>query len=195
MDDRLARVLAHPLRKHVLFEYQGEPACPSDVARRIDRPLNLVSYHTGVLARHGCIELVRTERHRGALTRYYRSVFAQFIDDEGWSRLSVNRRRHLALDTLAQVAGEARQAALSGGFDAPHSHLSRLPVELDARGVAAVSELLRGTFDDIMAIAERSRLRSADRRPYMVVMLRFASALPSGGRASGRAVRASSPHE
>jgi hypothetical protein len=179
MSDRLARVLAHPLRDRVLFEYQGEPACPSEVAQRIGRPLNLVSYHTGVLARHGCLELVRTERRRGAQAHYYRATVAQFIDDAGWSSLGVTRRRNLALNTLARVADEARRGALAGAFEVPHAHLSRSPVELDEEGMLAVGRLLRKTFDEIAQITEASHARCGDRRTHMVVMLAFAAGPPA----------------
>lgn len=175
MSDGLARVLAHPLRDRVLFEYQAEPACPSEVARRLERPLNLVSYHTGVLARHGCLELVRTELRRGGEARYYRATVDQFIDDASWPTLSVVRRRSLALNTLGRATNEARRSALAGAFDAPRSHLSRTPVELDEAGVEAVSEVLRRTFDELSLIAGESHARSGAGRPQMVVMLAFSA--------------------
>jgi hypothetical protein len=183
MSERIARVLAHQLRNHVLFEYQGEPASPSEVARRIGQPVNLVSYHTGVLLRHGCIELVRTGRRRGAQVSYYRATVSQFIEDASWVSLSVTRRRHLALNTLAQAADEAHQSALAGAFDAPPAHLSRTPLELDDEGVQAVSRLLRRTFDQITSIEESARQRSDDRRPHMLVMLAFAASRPRVARA------------
>src|SRR3954453_3614820 len=102
MSDRLARVLAHPLRDRVLFEYQGAPAAPSEVAGRLGRPLNLVSYHTGVLVRLGCLELVRTERRRGGLTRVYRSTVGQILDPGAWIALPLPLRRALVLRTLGQ---------------------------------------------------------------------------------------------
>jgi hypothetical protein len=173
MSDRLARVLAHPLRDRVLLEYQGEPACASEVAARLDRPVNLVSYHTRVLVRHGCLELVRTERRRGADARYFRATVAQYIDNPGWRGLDVTRRRSFALNTLGRVADEARRGALAGAFEAPQAHLSRSPVELDDEGMLAVSGLLRRTFDEITRIAEASHARSGDRRPQIVVMLAF----------------------
>src|SRR3954471_12700053 len=104
MPGRVAPLLAHPLRDRVLYEYQHEPTLPSEVARRIGRPLNLVSYHTRVLLRHGCLELVRVERRRGAPTHFYRAVVDQFLEDEEWVSLSVTRRRNLALSTLARAA-------------------------------------------------------------------------------------------
>lgn len=173
MSDRLAQVLAHPLRDRILFEYQGTPACASEVAHRVGRPLNVVSYHTRVLVRHGCLELVRTERRRGALARYYRATVTQLIEDEAWADLTVARRRHLALDTLARVATEARHVALAGGFDGAGWHLSRSPVELDEQGVIAASRLLRRTLDEVTDIAAHARRRGGRRGEYVVEILGF----------------------
>jgi DNA-binding transcriptional ArsR family regulator len=75
----MGRLLAHPLRDRLLFEYQGDPTSPSKVARRLGESVSLVSYHTDVLARNGCLELVRTERRRGAIEHFYRAIVAQDI--------------------------------------------------------------------------------------------------------------------
>jgi DNA-binding transcriptional ArsR family regulator len=173
MADLVSDVLAHPLRDRILFEYQAGPTCPSAVARRLDRPLNLVSYHTRVLESAGCVELVRTERHRGGLRHYYRATVKQYIEDAEWRQLAPGRRRALTLGTLGRIADEARACALAGAYDAPGSHLSRVPVELDPQGVRDVAELLRRTFDDLARIAARSRSRAGRRRAHTVSISAF----------------------
>jgi hypothetical protein len=139
----------------------------------LDEPLNLVSYHTRVLARHGFIELVRTERHRGALAHFYRSVAATVLEDEDWAALPDAVRRSLTLGTLLQAMEDARQAARQGGFDASTMHMSHSPLELDATGVAAIAECLRDALDEIARIAAAARERAAARLPYEVVLLSF----------------------
>src|SRR3954463_12997504 len=112
MSDRLAQVLAHPLRDRVLFEYQGKPTSPARVARRLGRPVNLISYHTGVLLEHGCLALVRTERRRGALQHFYRSNIDQIVADDDWEAVPASLRRALVLATLRALDQEAREAVL-----------------------------------------------------------------------------------
>lgn len=177
MTDRLARVLAHPLRDRVLFEYRDGPRCPSEVARRLGRPLNLVSYHTAVLARHGCLELVRTERRRGALTRFYRCTVDQAIGDGDWVHVPVALRRTLALETLGRLEAEARAAGLAGGFDGTAAHLTRTVLALDPAGVRAAREVLWRAIEELEAIAARSRAGDAPDR-YEVAILAF----PTGAR-------------
>jgi DNA-binding transcriptional ArsR family regulator len=173
MVDRVLDVLAHPLRDRILFEYQQGPTCPSAVARRVGRPLNLVSYHTRVLDSAGCLELVRTERRRGGLVHYYRATVTQFIEDREWQQLTPAHRRALTSSTLKRLADEARASALAGAYDVPSSHLTRSPVELDPEGVRDLSELLRRTFDELQQIAESSRARAGRRRSHTVAMLAF----------------------
>jgi len=156
MSDRLAQVLAHPLRDRVLFEYQGEPTSPARVARRLDRPVNLISYHTGVLVEHGCLALVRTERHRGALEHFYRSTIGQIVTDDDWEAAPAPLRRALVLATLRTLDDEAREAALTGGFDAQGAALARRVIEVDDAGSRAVSDVLRRADEEIARIAEAS---------------------------------------
>ncbi len=175
MSDRLAQVLAHPLRDRVLFEYQGEPTTPGHVARRLGRPVNLVSYHTRVLAEHGCLVLVRTERRRGAVEHFYRSAVAQRIADDEWEGVPAPLRRSLVLGTLRALGEEAREAALEGGFDARHAQLMRVVLELDDEGFAAASRVLRDAFFELDRIAAERRGRPG-RRPVEVGLLAFAQA-------------------
>jgi hypothetical protein len=156
MSDRLAQVLAHPLRDRVLFEYQGEPTSPARVARRLDRPVNLISYHTGVLVEHGCLTLVRTERRRGALEHFYRSTIGQVVSDDDWVAAPTPLRRALALATLRALDAEAREAVLTGGFDAQAAAHARRMIEVDDAGARAVSDVLRRANDEIERIAGAS---------------------------------------
>jgi predicted transcriptional regulator len=47
-------------------------ASPKLIAARLDLDLRNVAYHVRVLKRLGCIELVETEKRRGALEHIYR---------------------------------------------------------------------------------------------------------------------------
>jgi hypothetical protein len=175
MADRLARMHAHPLRDRVLFEYQADPMSPSEVARRLGRPVNLISYHTAVLVRHGCIELVRTEQRRGATTHFYRSTVAQTIDDEAWDGLPEALRRELVLGTLRVVAAEAHDAALAGRFDAPYAQLTRSQLALDVEGMREARDVLHAAFEALARIERESDARAGEAAVYEVAMIAFGS--------------------
>ena len=175
VSDLLARMLANPLRARVLAEYQAETTSPSKVAKRLDESLNLVSYHTDVLVRHRCLELVRTARRRGATEHFYRCTVRPIIEDDEWARLPLSARHALTLSYLGIAAYEARQAGLSGGFDGAQAHLSRTLLQVDEAGLVAVSQLLRRTLLELADIEGGCRTRGASGlQPYELVMLSFA---------------------
>jgi hypothetical protein len=174
MSDALGRMLRHPLRQRLLFEYSRELTHPADVARRLGRPLNVVAYHTSALARGGLLELVRTETRRGGCARYYRSTCDRIIETEGWVALSPGLRRALVRGFLDALEDDTAAAVATGAFDADHAHISRWPVQLDAVAIAEVDALLRAALDDLAAIQARADRRSGERpHVYHVSMLGF----------------------
>jgi hypothetical protein len=173
MSDKLAQVLAHPLRNRVLFEYQGEPTSPARVATRLGRPVNLVSYHTRMLVEHGCVALVRTDSRRGALEHFYCSTLPPWITDREWDRIPASLRRALVRGTLHRLDEEAREAALRGGFDGRHAVLVRGLLELDDESLAAVGDVLQRAYHEVERIAEQSRGRTG-RHLTEVALLSFA---------------------
>lgn len=172
MPEQIGNALVHPLRRRLLLEYAHGPDCPSQVAGRLGAALNVVAYHTNVLLRHGHVELVRSERRGGSLTRFYRSTASPVVTASDWERLPASLRSALALSAVERAAERARRAVLDGGFDHVGAHLSRVPLELDAEGMLAVERCLDGADRAIARIAARSR-RRAGARPYEVVLLAF----------------------
>jgi hypothetical protein len=174
MPDVLGRLLVHPLRRRLLLEYAGGPDSPSRVAKRLDKPVNVVAYHTGMLLRHGYIELVRTERHRGALSHWYRATAAPVIDGAQWEALPIPLRRALALGAVEQISEASRRAAAEGGFDHREAHVSRVRLALDQQGLIDVASLLETVDAAVARITAAARERTLDgRAPHEVVVLGF----------------------
>jgi hypothetical protein len=158
-DARIARLLAHPFRHRLLDEYAGQVTSPSKVAAALGEPVNVVSYHTGVLLRAGCLELVRTERRRGATEHFYRTVERGEIDDDEWARLPVSTRRMVARRILDVVVRDASDAIPRGGMDLTTTHISRTPLALDDRGRTDLAAVLRSTLEAAQRIDAESRRR------------------------------------
>jgi hypothetical protein len=186
-DDQLVQVLAHPLRDRVLFEYQGEPTSPARVARRLGRPVNLISYHTRMLVRHGCLTLVRTERRRGALEHFYRSTVPTWVTDDEWAGAPEPLRRALVRGTLRRLEEEAREAAVSGGFDGRDAVVVRSLFRLDDEGIAAVSDVLQHAYHEVERIAEA---RGGRGRVIELALLSFALADQDQRRQTGSSASA-----
>ena len=174
---RLARALAHPLRHRLFFEYHREITSPSRAARRLDAPLNVVSYHTHVLRRERCIEQVDSRRVRGAVERFYQATVEPVLSDEAWAALPPRLRRGMTHGALSMMWREVRRSAMTGGFDASCVHLSRTPLDLDEQGAQELNGLLCDLLDAAIRIQSESQARAAGAAsPVELVLLHFGRA-------------------
>jgi hypothetical protein len=167
-------MLKHPLRQRLLFEYARAVVSPSKVAAAVRQPVNLVSHHTNVLRRAGCLELVRVERRRGATEHYYRAATPRHFGDDAWKVLPIPLRRSLVRSTIDASWREAGDALMRGGMDAGDAHVSRSFLTLDAEARARLSDVLRAAFEQAKEIEAASLARGADDAvPYELVIMSF----------------------
>jgi DNA-binding transcriptional ArsR family regulator len=172
--ETLARLVRHPLRSHALFKYAEAVTSPSSIASALDAPLNVVSYHTNVLLRAGAIELVRTERRRGAREHFYRAVLPREISDAEWNALPVKLRRVLVRAVIDGAVRESGDALMDGGMDDPSTHLSRSYLLLDEQGRSELASLLCETYARASAIDRASRARTrTPTAPYELIIMSF----------------------
>jgi DNA-binding transcriptional ArsR family regulator len=159
VDQKLVRAIGHPLRLRLLTIFNERVASPSDLAAELGEPIGNVSYHTRILARLGCVELVRTKQVRGAVEHYYRAVVRPVFSDDGWAELPPSIRKSLAGAVLTEIADDMTAAAAQGGFDRDEVHLSRTPLTLDTRGWQDLNELPQGIYDRALEIQAESASR------------------------------------
>jgi DNA-binding transcriptional ArsR family regulator len=169
----IARLVGHPLRQRLLYAYAESVTSPSAFAEASGERLNVVSYHTQVLLRAGCIELVRTERRRGAVQHYYRALLGSVIDDGGWVRLPTRLRRALVRGAMDTSWREAADALPLGGMDDATAHVSRSVFALDDQGRADLAALLLATWTKAGEIEAASRRRGTDTEPRELVIFSF----------------------
>jgi predicted transcriptional regulator len=72
IDQQLAKALSSDLRAQALTLISKGIASPKLIAAELGLDLRNVAYHVRVLKRLGCIELVETEKRRGAVEHIYR---------------------------------------------------------------------------------------------------------------------------
>jgi DNA-binding transcriptional ArsR family regulator len=72
IDQQLAKALSSELRAQALALISEGIASPKLIAAKLGLDLRNVAYHVRVLRRLGCIELVETEKRRGAVEHIYR---------------------------------------------------------------------------------------------------------------------------
>lgn len=159
VDQRLVRAIGHPLRLRLLTIFNERVASPSDLAAELGEPIGNVSYHTRILARLGCVELVKTKQVRGAVEHYYRAVVRPVFSDDDWAELPLSIRKSLAGAVLTEIADDMGASANAGGFDRDDVHLSRTVVALDKQGWQDLNEALQEAADRALEIQAESAAR------------------------------------
>lgn len=158
-DSRIHKALAHPLRLEILAAL-GEPGAvlaPSELARRIDLPVQKLNYHFTVLAEAKMIELAGTEPVRGAVKHFYRasrnaptaSSLTLPVPQQGPAKSAV------AAKSLSAYFEAATEAVVAGAFERHDgARFSWGKIELDAEGMAEMSGLLAGLLDRLTKLEE-----------------------------------------
>jgi DNA-binding transcriptional ArsR family regulator len=159
VDQRLVRAIGHPLRLRLLTIFNERVASPSDLAAELGEPIGNVSYHTRILARLGCVELVKTKQVRGAVEHYYRAVVRPVFSDDDWAELPLSIRKSLAGAVLTEIADDMSAAAAEGGFDRDDVHINRTPLTLDQQGWQELNELLQELGEQALEIQAQSAAR------------------------------------
>src|SRR3954465_13822422 len=149
---RIAKALAHPLRARILQRLGERVASPGDLAVELGAPLGVVSYHVRMLRDYDCVELVRTERRRGALQHFYRATARPALDEDQWRTLPSGLRRELAGETLPALVTHLRGRAGAGLLEDPDIVVKRTPLELDERAFKKLNKLLTRTRDHALQI-------------------------------------------
>src|SRR3954471_8315939 len=193
VDQRLVRAIGPPLRLRLLPIFKERVGRPSHLAAELGEPIGNVSYHTRILARLGCVELVKTKQVRGAVEHYYRAVVRPVFSDDDWAELPLSIRKSLAGAVLTEIADDMGASANAGGFDRDEVHLSRTTVTLDSQGWQDLNEALQGVADRALEIQAESAARlqsdgASDSEAAALVLMLFepSAAEKSAGRRGKR---------
>ena len=162
LDDRLVKALAHPLRQRILEVLNRRVSSPRDIAEELGAKLGDVGYHVRMLRDYGAVELVRTERRRGAVKHFYRATTRAMLDDSQWARVPLNVRRSIVSDALARIGQDVTRAAQARGFDRDDVHVSLTNLDLDEQGYRDMVELVNGTLDRALGIQAEVVQRRAE---------------------------------
>jgi DNA-binding transcriptional ArsR family regulator len=160
-DQRVIKALSHPLRFHILEVLNQKVASPSEIAAELDEPLGNVAYHTKILAENGAIEQVRTAPVRGALEHFYRALMRPWFDDQLSAKLPTSVRRALFGESVQYIWGDVVAASEDGGFDDPHTHVTRTHLDLDEDAYRELADLLNSVVDRALELHAEAAPRLA----------------------------------
>jgi len=114
------KALAHPLRQQILELMIEAPITTKQVADRIGEKPTKLYHHVDTLESAGLIKLVKTQKKRGTMEKYYEAVAKSFVMD----RQAVEVRAHtddeqgeletLIANSLDETLAEIRGAMSTG---------------------------------------------------------------------------------
>lgn len=162
VDERLVAALSHATRAHALAVFTERPASTKEIAAELKESVSAVWYHVDKLLKLGCIELVRSEKRRGAMEHFYRATVRHFFNDDAWENVPKSERLAITMGVLRLIAGDLDEAIQTETADAVDRHLSRTQLILDQEGWRETGDLLAEALEALLGIRERSAMRRAD---------------------------------
>jgi len=163
VDELVVFVVQHPIRVDALQILTEREASAAEIARLIGEDMKKVGNHIKALAEHGCIELVRTEKKRGAEEHFYRASLRPYIGDAEWAQLSPEARHQISALMFQAIVAEALASFRAGKFDSRlDRHVSWQPLKLDEQGWNDLMRELRESLERIDAIRVASEERLAE---------------------------------
>ena len=137
-------------------------ASPVEIARQLEQPLNTVAYHVRALLKADCIELVRRKQRRGAMEHFYRATTVPMFTNEQWANLPSSVTRQMFGAALQDIFRHVTEAAETGGFDHPETHVSWTALRLDEDGFDEVVALMAEVLDKLPDIEARAVARQME---------------------------------
>lgn len=160
LDPHLVRALAHPLRVQILEVLNERQASPNELMDLLGYPLGNVAYHTRVLEKCGCIELVTTERRRGAVEHFFRAKPRSYIGHQDWRKVPRSVRSEVSGASLEAFNDRAIDALEAGTIDdREETTLSWTTMAVDELGWTQAREVLEEAMARLQAVHEQSRKR------------------------------------
>jgi DNA-binding transcriptional ArsR family regulator len=160
LDPHLVRALAHPLRVQILEVLNERQASPNELMEILDYPLGNVAYHTRVLEKCGCIELVTTERRRGAIEHYFRAKPRSYIGHQDWRKVPRSVRNEVSGASLEAFIDRVIDALEAGTIDdREETTLNWTTMAVDELGWSQATEVLEEAMARLQAVHEQSRKR------------------------------------
>lgn len=133
------KALAHPLRQRILELMIEAPITTKQVADRIGEKPTKLYHHVDTLESAGLIKLVRTQKKRGTVEKYYEAVAKRFVMD----------RQSVEVSSAEEGEQGELEAVIAGSLDETLDEIRR----------AMATGLIRADDESGESVFIRSHLR------------------------------------
>lgn len=180
IDQGFVKSLAHELRVEILTVLTERMASPNELAKMLDEGLSQVSYHVKVLRDYERIELVDTQPRRGAVEHYYRATSKTLLPAKTWRGVQKGLRAVIGGGLASDLFNDLADALSAKKLTDAESHVSRIPLSLDAEGWKKVTAKAGRFTEEVereqrasFARTAKAKRSAAEVRGYTVGVLAF----------------------
>lgn len=159
-DVNQVKVFAHPLRAKLVEAFADRPRTAKQVAEMLGQKPTRLYHHVEALERVGLIKLVKTQRKRGTVEKYYRTVARRFSVDSGLLQTKGKNRmlgqyRAMFATLLENTINEINES-ISAKLICPQNSetraiLVRKHIRTSSDGVKAMESKVQKLIDELTA--------------------------------------------
>jgi DNA-binding transcriptional ArsR family regulator len=171
-DQRVIRILRHPLRVQILQILERQDASPTRLSKFTKEPLAKILYHVKVLVKEDCIELNRMEPRRGTAEHFYRLKPQGLIGAvKNWGEVPASLQGQLVTAALESFTTHAISALKKGTFqERDGSVLNWRPMRVDEDGWNEILLALQDADNRLSSISLRGAERLGEKDGIAVVV-------------------------
>jgi DNA-binding transcriptional ArsR family regulator len=159
------QAMSHDIRRRALRHYvEHGPKSPVEVSNDLGLDLSKVSYHTRVLKKLGCLELVKEKPVRGSVKHYYVATERHLVSKAEFEALPESERKAVVGDAFQPSIDDVTRAVGAGtlGQDGDF-HITRIPIRaLDRQGYEELLARHMELFEETAEISRRAVERMAE---------------------------------
>lgn len=139
------------------------PTSTKEVADALEIGVNTAWYHVDKLHQLGCIKEAFRKKRGGAEECFYEATCEHYFDADAWEEVPSSRRSGFVMRILRLISSDLDIAVKSKTLEAADSHLSRIPMDLDAKGRKEAYAVLGKAMKQLLAIRRRCVARTRGR--------------------------------
>lgn len=163
-DLKQIRVFAHPLRARLVEAFAEKPRTAKQAAEIIGQKPTKLYHHVEALERVGLIKLVKTQKKRGTLEKYYRTVARRFAVDSGLFDMKSKKKEMLGEframfatmleNTMREINESIADKLICPNKKERQATLARKRIRTTAGSIDKIDKKIQKLLDDFAAADE-----------------------------------------
>lgn len=164
-DLKQIKVFAHPLRARLVEVFAEKPRTAKQAAEIIGQKPTKLYHHVEALERVGLIILVRTQKKRGTLEKYYRTVARRFAIDSSIFDMKSNKKgmlgdframfANMLNNTMREINESISSRLISPGKEEQQAILARKRIRTTSGDIKKIDKKIQKLLSDFVAANDK----------------------------------------